>query len=39
MGQHLGKPDFFVELEDPDDDPPVVRRVRSGIANDAHKVR
>jgi len=37
MGQHLGKPDFFVELEDPDDDPPVVRRVRSGIANDAHK--
>jgi hypothetical protein len=37
MGQHLGKPDLFVELEDPDAQPPVVKRLRAGVAKDAHK--
>jgi hypothetical protein len=37
VGIHLGKPDLLVEFEDQDADPPVIKKVRNGVAQDAHK--
>lgn len=37
VGQHLGKPDHFVEIDDSDPSNPRPVRVKSGVAHDAHK--
>lgn len=37
MGKHLGKPDFFVELNSSDPSNPRPVKVKSGIAADTHK--
>ena len=37
MGKHLGKPDFFVEVDDSDPSDPKPYKVKSGIAADTHK--
>lgn len=37
MGRHLGKPDHFVELDQTDPENPILIRVKSGVAHDAHK--
>lgn len=37
MGKHLGKPDFFVELDRSDPADPKPTKVKSGIAADTHK--
>jgi hypothetical protein len=37
VGVHLGKPDLLVEFDDHDADPPVLKKVRNGVAQDAHK--
>lgn len=37
MGQHLGKPDHFVELDETDPVNPKPVRLKSGVAYDAHK--
>lgn len=37
MGQHLGKPDHFVDMDDSDPTNPRPIRVKSGVAHDAHK--
>lgn len=37
MGQHLGKPDHFVELDESDPVNPKPVRLKSGVAYDAHK--
>jgi len=37
VGKHLGKPDFFVEVDDTDLDNPVLLKVKDGIAGDSHQ--
>jgi len=37
LGQHLGKPDFFVELDETDTSNPRPLKVKSGVADDSHQ--
>jgi hypothetical protein len=37
MGKHLGKPDFFVDLDESDPQHPTPIKVKSGVAGDTHQ--
>lgn len=37
MGKHLGRPDFFVDVDMSDPTHPIPTKVKSGVANDTHQ--